>query len=328
MSTALSQSLSRVVLHRQQHVRNLSTFAEIYRRSVSNALVRPGDPLVGHVVGSHTARQRFFVVDFGLKNEAPFASSEIPGASDIGARVALPLVQLEDEFNEPSLDHSRRSSLPALTAERLSLWLKMDPKDANLVHGRFATIKRGGAAIKALGTDAFAPRHHVVSLSNPVLGSFAPFYVLAMATPPPSRGSDGGTNMDLQPVVSSYGGYLFALANLVGDDKAWKASGGGTDRDRISYLRLLTRLLASKNVAVRRILPRPDNIRGMGVERGHRNNNYNRKNDGGERKYRDHRRGSPRFRREGAWLDGMQTVDGKREMVQLGGTAKTKKASK
>lgn len=325
MSTVLSLSLSRVVLHRQQHVRNLSTFAEIYRRSVSNALVRPGDPLVGHVVGSHAARQRFFVVDFGLKNEAPFASSEIPGASDIGARVALPLVQLEDEFNEPSLDHSRRSSLPALTAERLGLWLKMNSKDANLVHGRFATIKRGGAAIKALGTDAFAPRHHVVSLSKPVLGSFAPFYVLSMATPPTSKGTGGGTDLELQPVVSSYGGYLFALANLVGDDKAWKASGGGPDRERISYLRLLTRLLAAKNVAVRRILPRHENMPGKGGERVHRNRNHD--GDRGN-KYHDHRRGNPRYRREGAWLDGMQTVDGKREIVQLGGTATTKKTSK
>jgi len=296
--------------------------------------VRPGDPLVGHVVGSHTSRQRFFVVDFGLKNEAPFASSEIPGASEIGARVALPLVQLEDEFNEPSLDHSRRSDLPVLTAERLGLWLKMDPKDANLVHGRFATIKRGGAAIKALGTDAFSPRHHVVSLSNPVLGSFAPFYVLSMATPPSSKGAGSGTDLDLQPVVSSYGGYLFTLANLVGDDKAWKASGGGPDRDRISYLRLLTRLLAAKNVAVRRILPRHENMRGRGGDRerghGNRGHRYSREHSrerGHSHNYRDHRRGNPRHRREGAWLDGMQTVDGK-QMVQLGGSAATKKPSK
>ncbi len=303
----LASPLLRTTQHAQH--RGLATFADLYRKSVSNAVVQPGDPLVGHVVGQQrgrsTTKQRFFVVDFGLKNEAPFASREIPGASTVGARVALPLVSLEDAFNEPALDYSRRTALPAMTAERVGLWTKLRPDRANLVHGRFATIKRGGASVKALGVDAFAPRHHVVAMARPLLGSFAPFYVLSIAAPRAGRGAEAV--LDVQPVVSSYGGYLFALAKLVGDDAAWAASGGGTARERVAYLRLLTRLLAAKNISVRRLLPRASDVLGHS------------KPPGGRLSGRPYRQHSNANRRSGAWLDGMQTVDGnKQRVVQLG----------
>lgn len=317
------QRLTSPLLQCAQPHRHNSTFRELYRNSVSNAIVRPGDPVVGQVVGQQSGKsntkQRFFVVDFGLKNEAPFASKEIPGASTIGAQVALPLISLENPFNEPALDYSRRSALPSMTAERLELWTKLRSDRANLVHGRFATIKRGGAAVKALGVDAFAPRHHVVAFSRPLLGTFAPFYVLSIAVPRP-RGSGGGASsgsdmtLDVQPVVSSYGGYLFTLAKLVGCDKAWRESGGGTSRERLAYLRLLTRLLATKNVTVRRMLPRSVDMQNAS---GGQHSTMGRPRN---RNYRQGGRGGMRIdQRSGAWLDGMQTVDGKQQrVVQLG----------
>lgn len=242
--------------------RYLASFAELYRESVSNAKVRAGDPLQGRVVGrqgrrSGSSGKQFYVVDFGLKNEAPFGSREIPGVSTIGAKVALPLTALEDAFNEPVLDYGRRSTLPAVQAERLSLLSLMDSKRAQVVHGRFAAVKRGGASAKALGVDGFVPRHHVVALEKPLVGSYAPFYVLSV------RGLE-----DVSPVISSYGAYLFMLANLVGSDAKWKASGGGSARERIGYLRLLTRLLMTKNAQVRRIMPQSDyRPRGMSKHR-------------------------------------------------------------
>lgn len=298
--------------------RGLASFAELYRQSVSNAEVRPGDPLVGHVVGrrsgrSRTSASRFFVVDFGLKNEAPFASREIPGASTVGARVALPLVAVEDDFDEPSLDHARRSALPAAQAERLSLLTDMESTRAQVVHGRFAGVKRGGASAKALGVDAFVPRHHVVALSRPLLGSFAPFYVLSAVSPSTSSRD----SVEVAPVLSSYGAYLFALANLVGSDAAWRTSGGGSVRERIGYLRLLTRIIVAKNAAVRRIMPHHDRSGGS-----HGRGVYNHRNPRQGRRQHTRRPGGASTHvatRPGMWLDDIREghATGDKEKVEL-----------
>ncbi len=283
--------------------RSLASFAELYRHSVSNAPVRPGDPLVGNVVGQRRGRsgskQRFYVVDFGMKTEAPFASREIPGASNIGSRVALPIIELEDAFNEPSLDYERRTALPALQAERISLLTRMAPNRAHMLHGRFAVFKRGGASVKALGTDAFVPRHHVVSIERPLLGSYAPFYVLSLTAS--ARGKGPTSSVEVSPVLSSYGGYLFMLANLVGFDEQWKASGGGSARERLAYLRLLTRLLYVKNTSVRRIMPRHNDADAR---------SYVGKGESGSGRQRFPLRGPRQTKeqqgRQGAWLDNMQ----------------------
>lgn len=229
----------------------------MYRESVGNALL-DGDVMKGHVVGHRRPRSsssRFHVVDFGLKSEAPFTAKEIPGSSAIGDEVAMPLLAVEDDFNEPVFDHEGRAQLPSLQAERLSLLTRAARSDMRLVHGRFVSFKKGGASVKILGTDAFVPRHHVLAISRPVLGSYAPFLVMSVSTNKRPEGR-GALGLDINPVVSSYGGFLLCMANLVGIDDAWKQSGGGSAKERLAYLRLMTKILSMKNAAMRKILPR------------------------------------------------------------------------
>lgn len=241
--------------HSRSSSRPLSTFAQLYRNSVDSAPISPGDTLQGHIVGAsqpRSSRSRFYIVDFGLKSEAPFTSNEIPGTSSVGDPVTMPLIQLEDDFNEPVMDFDNRSHLPVLSAERQQMLLTAAATRSRILHGRFAFFKRVGAAAKVLGTDVFIPRHHVVALDGAILGSYAPFYMLNAFAEKKSQES----GVDISAVGSSYGGYLFCIANLVGLDSAWKMSGGGTSKERQAYLRLLVRLLHQKNTSVRRILPR------------------------------------------------------------------------
>lgn len=243
--------------------RQLSTsFADLYRNSIESAPLTPGDTIQGHIVGKRRPRSsssRFYIVDFGLKSEVPFSAKEIPGLSVIGDDVSMPLVALEDDFNEPVFDQDRRSEMPVLQAERYELLTMVAKSDVRILHGRYANFKRVGATAKVLGTDAFVPRHHVVALDRPLLGSYAPFYVLNLST---EKSPGGSPTLDVNPVVSSYGAYLFTIANLVGIDSSWANSGGGTPQERLGYLRLLTRLLHQKNAAVRRLLPKATFTRG------------------------------------------------------------------
>lgn len=210
---------------------------------------------MGHIVGRRRPRSstsRFYVVDFGLKSEAPFAGKEIPGSTSIGDRLAMPLVELEDDFNEPAFDYENRAQLPALQVERYALLTKTARNDSRFVHGRFTSFKKGGANVKVLGTQAFVPRHHVMAIDRPILGSYAPFYVISVS----ADKRPSGVGLDVNPVVSSYGGFLFCLANLVGRDDIWAKAGADSSKERIAYLRLLTRILVMKNAAVRRMVQR------------------------------------------------------------------------
>lgn len=244
--------------------RLLSTpsFAQLFRESVDSAPLTSGDVLQGRVVGTVHPRSmasRFYIVDFGLKSEAPFTSREVPTLSSVGDSVSMPLLQMEDDFNEPVADPNGSSQLPAIQAERYALLLRSSPNNLRLVHGRYTRFNRGGATAKVLGVDAFVPRHHVLALERPVLGTFIPFYVLSINAERISadaRNNNVSTLVEVHPVVSSYGGVLFCLANLVGSDDAWEKSGGGSSKERLAYLRLLTRILVQKNTAVRRILPK------------------------------------------------------------------------
>lgn len=217
-----------------------------------------GDIVHGHVVGAFRPRStssRFYVVDFGLKEEAMFTSREVSRSTSVGDSLAMPLVALEDDFNEPVFDHERRSQRSAVEAERMSLLTHMNTSDVRLFYGRFTRFNRGGATVKMLGVDAFVPRHHVLALERPVLGTYVPLYLLSLSG---EKASSDTRKIDLYPVASSYGGVLLCLANLVGFDSAWKNSGGGTAAERFAYLRLMTRVLQQKNSAIRRLLPRTE----------------------------------------------------------------------
>lgn len=199
-----------------------------------------------------SSSSQFYIVDFGLKAEVPFSAREIPGASAIGDEVSMPLITLEDDFNEPVFDYEGRLGMPAIQAERYKVLTKTAREEPHLVHGRFTSFKKGGANAQLLGTQAFVPRHHVVAIERPILGSYAPFYLMSVT----ANRLHTGTGLNINPVASSYGGFLFCLANLVGSDEKWEKSGGGSNKERLAYLKLLTRLLVLKNSAVRRLLPK------------------------------------------------------------------------
>lgn len=241
-----------------------TSFAEMYRDSVSSIAVKPGDKLVGHVVGQRrprSASSQFSIIDFGLKAEAPFSKSETPGLTGLGDAVTRTVVDLEDDFNEPSFDAGQQSELPAVQARRYRALTSASSDQPQFLYGRLAGFKRGGATNKVLGFDAFSPRHHVLAISSPAVGSHMPLYLLSLSTSKRVSG-DAMPGLDANPIVSSYGGILFSLANLVGFDDLWAASGGGSAKERLSYLRLLTRVLYQKNASVRHVLPRGGSSKG------------------------------------------------------------------
>lgn len=248
--------------------KSTTSFAELFRKSVDSAPVSQGDILKGHVVGAFrpgSTASRFYIADFGLKEEAILTPEELDGSTNIGDALSMPLSELEDDFNEPSFDHSRQSQMSSLQAERYQILTNLSNSElqseegaelesARIVYGRFIRFNRGGATVKILGVDAFVPRHHLLALERPVLGAFAPFYLLSMSVNKSETASDS-THLEVYPVVSSYGGILLCLSNLVAFDDVWEGSGGGPQKLRLSYLRLLTRVLLQKNPAVRRMLP-------------------------------------------------------------------------
>lgn len=240
--------------------RSITSFAELYRNSVSSIPVQPGDNLLGTIVGHRRPRStsaRFNVLDFGLKAEAPFAARETPGKSAVGDVVSKRLLDTEDEFNEPSFDHDSMSTLPTVLAVRYRALTASSPSQPQFLYGRLSAFKRGGASTKVLGFDAFSPRHHVLAIQTPAINSYSPLYLLSLVSSKRSTASATALpGLDVNPVVSSYGGILFTLANLVGFDDAWAASGGGSDRERAAYLLLLTRVLYNKSAAVRAAVPR------------------------------------------------------------------------
>jgi hypothetical protein len=242
------------------HARGLSTtFLEQFRESVSSLPLSGGESLVGHVIAQRRPRSsssQFSTVDFGLKSEAAFSAKELPDASVVGSSVSRTLVVAEDDFNEPVFDHENKADMPVRLAERYRALLSVTSEKPQFLHGRISSFKRGGATAKILGFDAFTPRHHVLSIESSVVGSYSPFYLLSVASSKRFNAPTALPGIDVYPVVSSYGGILFSLANLVGFDDSWNKSGGGSARERLSYLRLLSRILQQKNVAVRAAMPK------------------------------------------------------------------------
>lgn len=178
-------------------------FAKLFLRSPHAAELPRGALLRGHVVAPASPFAR---VDFGLKSEVPFVRGELLGREQIGDQVVLPLLQVEDEFNEPSMDYTGQYLLPRLVAERYRLLEPPTPPqqeaerrggELRFVYGRVTSLKRGGFNVKVLGVEAFMPRTHCVALvhpdgggeegssaldrhGEPLIGSFMPFVLLSM----------------------------------------------------------------------------------------------------------------------------------------------------
>lgn len=104
---------------------------------------------------------------------------------------------------------------------------------AVILAGRPVGVNRGGVVVKLFDMIAFEPMFHVTKLSNRS-SSLPTFYSILQA------GTHGA-------IVSSYGGFFFTLAELVGREESWKKSGGGSEKQRLMYLKLFVTLIRMKN---------------------------------------------------------------------------------
>jgi hypothetical protein len=226
-------------------------------------------------------------VDFGLKREVPFLPAEILGEGKVGDEVIMPLIAMEDDFQEPVLDFSGQYYKPLVMAERYQLWEpppeEEQDKELNegrprFLFGRVASLKRGGFNAKVLGIEAFLPRKQSLVLvrrddaadANPFIGSYMPFVLLSAnffvegvgdanaAGPSAGMPVTGGRmtvsaygtkRVRVLPVVSNYASFLYILVDLLHHADRF----GLSPEERVAYLRLLTRILWSRNSHIRRL---------------------------------------------------------------------------
>ncbi|KAA8494255.1 30S ribosomal protein S1 [Porphyridium purpureum] len=243
----------------------------------TSSQVEGGDLVMGRVVGAKN--RKFRVVDFGLKKEITFPRAELVGARELGDQVAYPFVRQEDEFREPELDYSRATALPPVQAARTLLLSKVE-KGAGaqqIIRGRVMGVVKAGFLVRALGHDFFMPATQALGLPDPMIGRYFNFLLLKVESfvyqqrsggpgrdGPPGGSAGASSNavpytVQFQGVVSAYASSVPILANLVGRDEAWKQSGGGSSRDRLAYLRLLTRMVYKRNPHVRKqMLSKPE----------------------------------------------------------------------
>lgn len=261
-----------------------SDFPTLFESSPLAAELGRGTLLRGRVV---SAQLPYIRVDFGLKREVPFLPAEILGEGKVGDEVIMPLIAIEDDFQEPVLDYSGQYYKPLLMAERYRL---LEPPAADeqenelnqgkprFLFGRISSLKRGGFNTKILGIEAFLPRKQSLVLvrrddaasANPFIGSYMPFVLLSSnffvegAEGTSSSGPSGaisapggrssvsayGTKrVRVLPVVSNYASFLYILVDLLHHAERY----GLSPEERVAYLRLLTRLLWNRNSNVRRL---------------------------------------------------------------------------
>jgi len=239
------------------------SFAEMFRRHPTSARIEPGQMLEGRVVGRAEGPSRkvhFTVVDFGLKSDVLLGQAEIFGegkegiAPPPGTRVVMPLVQIENEFNEPVMDYSGQLRKPALLAERIRLLSQLaradDASPLRPVVGRVLSRVRGGYLVKILGHEAFLPKTHAIGMRKPVVGEVAPFMILKMSANL-EKHFGRASPVRFQMVVSHYVCNVLSLANMIGFNDSWNNSGTGSPKERFNYLRYLTRVVFAKNPALR-----------------------------------------------------------------------------
>jgi hypothetical protein len=201
-------------------------------------------------------------VDFGLKSEVSFPKEELMDSQATGSEVAYPLIRLEDEFKEAEIDYSRATTLPTLQAERVSLLSEIfKQNDAlHILRGRITRKVQGGFIIRILGHDLFCPQSLMLGVPTPYIGRYHNFVLVNLngrvvtdlaVTPGMASAAGSAAKIAVSGLVSAYATNIIALCNLIGDDEAWEASGGGSPKDRVAYLRMLTTMLMKKNPYVR-----------------------------------------------------------------------------
>jgi hypothetical protein len=259
-------------------------FGTAFEGSPMAAEIKSGTLLRGRIVA---AELPYIRVDFGLKREVPFLPAEVLGEGRVGDEVIMPLIATEDDFQEPVLDYSGQYYKPLLVAERYRLWepppdadqeKELDEGKPRFLFGRVASLKRGGFNAKILGIEAFLPRKQSLILvrrddassANPFIGSYMPFVLLSTnffvegASPAPSAASPSGLvpgpggrpslsaygtkRVRVLPVVSNYASFLYILVELVRNAEKYSLS----PDERLAYLRLLARVIWSRNHHVRR----------------------------------------------------------------------------
>mmetsp|Transcript_1412 Transcript_1412/g.2568 ORF Transcript_1412/g.2568 Transcript_1412/m.2568 type:complete len:392 (-) Transcript_1412:151-1326(-) len=237
------------------------SFINHFREDPTSVHLQGGEILTGTVLGARDPR--FQMVDFGLRSEVAFPKEELMGVTQVGSTVGFPIISHEDSFKEAEMDYSRATLLPTVVAERAKLLAELakDKTPIRFVRGRVVNKSLSGYTVRVLGHDMFLPGTHALGINTPILGEYSTFAVLALkaevASPSGSRNStysgpsSGSGVVRFDGIVSSFVSSVVILHNLVNDPEQWKASGGGSDEERLGYFRMLLAIMFKKSGSFR-----------------------------------------------------------------------------
>jgi len=248
-----------------QRLKQAEHLMEEFRHHPTSTQLDGGELLSGHIVGARDSR--FSLVEFGLRADVAFPKEELLGTVAPGSVVAFPLIRLEDDFKEAEMDYSRATQLPAIVAERTQLMVELleQKNPLQFVRGRVVSADTHGYQVRVLGHDMFLPLSHALGVPTPAVGRAFTFAILKLDVMVDSggAGSQGAKDMpsvkagqsenrvQFNGVLSSYVSNVLILGNLIANEDAWEASGGGTPEERLAYLRMLTNLIWRKSSSFR-----------------------------------------------------------------------------
>jgi len=229
-----------------------ASFAELFRSSGAAYPVQRGTRMTGEVVGFKKGLAGpdkapvVTMVDFGLKTEVPFNPREVPEVSKVSDEVTMPILDVENEFEEPGMDFTRSYSIGGLKAERLKLL--RPPENQNIdsppiLYGRYVERRANSYKVKALGKEGFVATNHALRIGESLLGTYNFFALLRLETR--MRTFRGDMQLRYEPVFSSYVAHVLLLSNVVLHDR------DVPPKARLAYLKLLTRIVFDRNSLVR-----------------------------------------------------------------------------
>eukprot|EP00189_Rhodosorus_marinus_P012407 CAMPEP_0184746054 /NCGR_PEP_ID=MMETSP0315-20130426/8626_1 /TAXON_ID=101924 /ORGANISM="Rhodosorus marinus, Strain UTEX LB 2760" /LENGTH=330 /DNA_ID=CAMNT_0027218437 /DNA_START=138 /DNA_END=1130 /DNA_ORIENTATION=+ len=243
-------------------------FSEVYRRSGSAYPIRQGDRIAGAVVGyqkprwqtsNPNAAEKVSLVDFGFKQDVQFNPKEIPEAPNIHDTVTMPIFDMENEFDEPSMDYSRSYDINKLKADRMQLL--RPPADEHMecppiLYGRYTERTSQTYLAKVLGKEGSVSFQHAVRIGGELVGSYG-FFALSRieAKTVTIRGKK---DVRHNPVLSAYIAQVLILCNLVIHDPK------SPPEVRLAYLKLLTRIVFDRNSLLRQYHAKTQRGRGRG----------------------------------------------------------------